>query len=124
MTELIKTQGFSTSPGDAPITPYQKAANLWDERMGSYRLQARNWRLMALVLAGLLALAITMLVTISGRSTIQPYIIKVAERGEVMSVSPLEQGSLRPDEAMMPLPRMTGMMVIVMSLIRPAARNR
>lgn len=100
MTELIKTQGFSTSPGDAPITPYQKAANLWDERMGSYRLQARNWRLMALVLAGLLTLVIVMLVTISGRSTIQPYIIKVAERGEVMSVSPLEQGSSSPDEAM------------------------
>ncbi|MFN3615390.1 MAG: VirB8/TrbF family protein, partial [Rubrimonas sp.] len=31
-----------------PVTPYQKAAQAWDERMGSARVQARNWRIMAL----------------------------------------------------------------------------
>ncbi|GAB5378045.1 MAG: hypothetical protein AcusKO_45070 [Acuticoccus sp.] len=30
-----------------PETPYQKAAQAWDERIGSARVQARNWRLMA-----------------------------------------------------------------------------
>ena len=30
-----------------PQTPYQRAAQLWDERIGSARVQARNWRLMA-----------------------------------------------------------------------------
>ena len=30
-----------------PETPYQKAAQVWDERIGSARVQARNWRLMA-----------------------------------------------------------------------------
>jgi len=30
-----------------PVTPYQKAAQVWDERIGSARVQARNWRLMA-----------------------------------------------------------------------------
>ena len=30
-----------------PVTPYQRAAQLWDERIGSARVQARNWRLMA-----------------------------------------------------------------------------
>ena len=30
-----------------PVTPYQKAAQAWDERIGSARVQARNWRLMA-----------------------------------------------------------------------------
>ena len=30
-----------------PETPYQKAGQLWDERIGSARVQARNWRLMA-----------------------------------------------------------------------------
>ena len=28
-----------------PVTPYQKAAQVWDERLGSARVQARNWRL-------------------------------------------------------------------------------
>jgi type IV secretion system protein TrbF len=31
-----------------PETPYQKAAQVWDERIGSARVQARNWRLIAL----------------------------------------------------------------------------
>ncbi len=31
-----------------PETPYQKAGQVWDERIGSARVQARNWRLMAL----------------------------------------------------------------------------
>ncbi len=28
-----------------PDTPYQKAAQVWDERIGSARVQAKNWRL-------------------------------------------------------------------------------
>ena len=38
-----------------PETPYQKAAQVWDERIGSARVQARNWRLMAF---GCLALSL------------------------------------------------------------------
>ena len=41
-----------------PETPYQKAAQVWDERIGSARVQAKNWRLMAfgsLILSGCLA---------------------------------------------------------------------
>ncbi|KAA8425374.1 conjugal transfer protein TrbF, partial [Acetobacter sp. DmW_125123] len=30
-----------------PVTPYQHAAQIWDDRIGSARVQARNWRLMA-----------------------------------------------------------------------------
>ena len=30
-----------------PVTAYQKAAQVWDERIGSARVQAKNWRLMA-----------------------------------------------------------------------------
>jgi type IV secretion system protein VirB5 len=30
-----------------PETPFQKAAQVWDERIGSARVQARNWRLLA-----------------------------------------------------------------------------
>ena len=30
-----------------PETPYQRAAQVWDERIGSARVQARNWRYIA-----------------------------------------------------------------------------
>lgn len=39
----------STRYGKTPQseTPYQKAGQVWDERIGSARMQARNWRLIA-----------------------------------------------------------------------------
>ena len=39
----------STHYGKAPEpeTPYQRAAQVWDDRIGSARVQARNWRYMA-----------------------------------------------------------------------------
>src|SRR5258708_17122249 len=40
-----------------PATPYQSAAQVWDERIGSARVQARNWRFMAF---GCLTLAVLM----------------------------------------------------------------
>lgn len=38
---------YSNTP--EPVTPYQKAQQVWDERLGSARVQANNWRLAALV---------------------------------------------------------------------------
>jgi type IV secretion system protein VirB5 len=69
-------------------TPYQAAQQLWDERIGSARVQARNWRAMAL---GALALAFLMaggLLWYSARSTITPYVVEVDRTGEVLGVGP------------------------------------
>jgi len=71
-----------------PVTPYQKAAQVWDERIGSARVQARNWRIMAF---GCLALAIGLsggVVWQAGRSTITPYVVEVDKLGEVRAVGP------------------------------------
>lgn len=71
-----------------PVTPYQKAAQVWDERIGSARVQARNWRLMAF---GCLALAIGLsggVVWKAGRSTVTPYVVEVDALGEVRAVGP------------------------------------
>ena len=39
------TTHFGKTP--EPVTPYQKAAQVWDERIGSARDHARNWRYVA-----------------------------------------------------------------------------
>ncbi|MGX8009613.1 conjugal transfer protein TrbF [Mesorhizobium sp. ORM8.1] len=70
-----------------PITPYQKAGQLWDERIGSSRVQARNWRLMAL---GCLALATGLsggLVWQSMQSRVVPYVVEVDRFGEARAVT-------------------------------------
>src|SRR3546814_2337696 len=33
---------YGRSPG--PVTPYQRAAQVWDDRIGSARVQEKNWR--------------------------------------------------------------------------------
>ncbi|HDL6904418.1 TPA: conjugal transfer protein TrbF [Yersinia enterocolitica] len=69
-----------------PATPYQAAEQLWDERIGSARVQARNWRLMAF---GCLALALLMaagLVWRSAQSIVTPYVVEVDHGGQVRAV--------------------------------------
>ena len=70
----------------APVTPYQAAAQVWDERIGSARVQAKNWRLMAF---GCLTLALLMaggLVWRSAQSIVTPYVIEVDQAGQVRTV--------------------------------------
>ena len=70
-----------------PETPYQKAAQAWDERIGSARVQAKNWRLMAF---GCLSLALLMaggLVWRSAQSIVTPYVVEVATGGQVRAVA-------------------------------------
>jgi type IV secretion system protein VirB5 len=69
-----------------PATPYQAAAQAWDERIGSARVQAKNWRLMAF---GCLALALLMaggLVWRSAQSIVTPYVVEVDKAGQVRAV--------------------------------------
>lgn len=75
-----------------PVTPYQRAAQVWDDRIGSARVQARNWRLMAL---GGLLLSMGLSVGLlwqSMQSRVIPYIVEVDSLGEARAVAPVEQG--------------------------------
>ena len=77
---------YSKTP--EPVTPYQKAAQVWDERIGSARVQARNWRMMAfgsLLLSGGLSAA---LVWQSTQGTITPYVVEVDRLGAAQAVTP------------------------------------
>jgi type IV secretion system protein TrbF len=75
-----------------PETPYQKAAQVWDERIGSARVQAKNWRLMAfgcLMLSGGLASG---LVWQSLRGTVTPWVVQVDHLGQAQAVAPADGG--------------------------------
>ncbi|RWR05008.1 conjugal transfer protein TrbF [Paenirhodobacter populi] len=70
-----------------PETPYQKAAQVWDERIGSARVQARNWRLMAfgsLILSAGFAAA---LVWQSARGTVVPWVVQVDKLGQAQTIA-------------------------------------
>ena len=80
----------STHYGKAPQpeTPYQRAAQVWDDRIGSARVQARNWRYMAF---GRLALSAGLsggLIWQSASGTIVPWVVQVDKLGQAQAVAP------------------------------------
>lgn len=70
-----------------PETPYQKAGQLWDERIGSARVQAKNWRLMAFACFVLSACLSAALIWQSMQSRVTPYVVEVNKFGEVRAVA-------------------------------------
>ncbi len=73
-----------------PETPYQRAAQVWDERIGSARVQAKNWRLMAfgaLILSAGLAGG---LVWQSLRGTVVPWVVQIDKLGQAQVVAPAD----------------------------------
>ncbi|WP_282258847.1 conjugal transfer protein TrbF [Stenotrophomonas sp. PS02301] len=71
-----------------PETPYQRAAQVWDERIGTARVQARNWRFMAF---GSLALSMGLsaaLVWQSINGSIVPWVVQVDRLGQAQAVAP------------------------------------
>ncbi|MCJ8141682.1 conjugal transfer protein TrbF [Ancylobacter sp. A5.8] len=80
----------ATHYGKSPLpeTPYQRAAQVWDDRIGSARVQAKNWRFMAF---GSLALSAGLSVALVWQSTsgsIVPWVVQVDKLGQAQAVAP------------------------------------
>lgn len=72
-----------------PETPYQRAGQLWDERIGSARAQARNWRLIAFGGLFLTTGLSAGLVWQSMQSRVVRYVVEVDSLGEARAVAPV-----------------------------------
>ena len=69
-------------------TPYQRAGQVWDDRIGSARVQARNWRLAFFGMLGFSGLLAGGLVWQSARGTVTPWVVQVDRLGQAQAVSP------------------------------------
>src|SRR5207247_204923 len=72
----------------APATPYQRAEQLWDERIGAARVQAANWRLMAFGALALAAVAMGDDIRARSRSSVTPYVVEVDRTGAANAIAP------------------------------------
>jgi type IV secretion system protein VirB5 len=75
-----------------PETPYQKAGQAWDERLGSARVQAKNWRLAFFGALGLSFVLTGGLIWRSAQGTITPWVVEVDRLGEARAVVPATAG--------------------------------
>jgi type IV secretion system protein VirB5 len=85
---MFKRSAVHYGRAPQPVTPYQKAAQVWDDRIGSARVQARNWRLMAFGCLFLSAGFAAALVWQSTQGSITPWVVEVDRLGEVKAVAP------------------------------------
>ena len=79
--------------GDTPLpeTPYQKAQQVWDERLGSARAQAFNWRLMAFSCLAFSSALAGGLIWQSAQNRITPYVVEVDKLGSVQAIAPADE---------------------------------
>jgi len=94
----FRRAGVRYSTMSAPVTPYQAAQQLWDERIGSSRVQAKNWRLMALGTLFLTFILTAGVLWLSTRSIVTPYVVEVDTQGAVRAVGPATE-AYRPNDA-------------------------
>ena len=98
MSMLWKRDRSAYGDTPEPVTPYQRAAQAWDDRIGSYRVQAANWRLAALGAIGLAFVLAGGLVWRSTQSIVTPYVVELTSDGAVRAVGPAE-GRYEPTDA-------------------------
>lgn len=91
-----QTNAYGETP--EPVTPYQRAQQAWDDRIGSARVQARNWRLATLIALAMCLVLAAGLVWRSTQSYVTPYVIELSSEGAVRAVGPAD-GQYEPTDA-------------------------
>jgi type IV secretion system protein VirB5 len=85
---------------DGPVdTPYRRARQEWDTRMGSAVVQAKNWRLATFVSLGATTLAIGGVIYLGQLPKAVPHVIEVDRLGAVSYRGPVGQTDYVPSDA-------------------------
>src|SRR5262249_19861938 len=71
-----------------PETPFHKAAQVWDERIGSAPVQAPHWRLIAFANLFVAAGLAGGLIWQAARGTITPWVVEIDKLGQAQAVAP------------------------------------
>lgn len=81
---MFKKQTRSYRSSGQEQSPFARAAQAWDERIGSARVQARNWRLIALATLGLSSMLAGGLLYQSSRTRVEAYVAQVDPQGRLV----------------------------------------
>jgi type IV secretory pathway TrbF-like protein len=79
-------------------TPYQRAGQVWDDRMGLSLAHARNWRRLALANLGLAAFLGAGWWVQADRAVVRPFVVEVSDWGQTQRITALD-GRYQPTEA-------------------------
>jgi type IV secretion system protein TrbF len=85
---LFRRPSVRYNPPSVAETPFQRAGQLWDERLGAARVQAHHWRLLAFGELGLVFVLTFLVIWLSARSTVTPWVVQVDKIGEAKAIAP------------------------------------
>lgn len=89
----MKSARASWAPSEPLETPYLKARQEWDRRMGTTVVQARNWRLAAFASLGLILVSLLGLIYLGAQPKALPLVVQVDKLGAPTYVGPLDQAA-------------------------------
>ena len=89
---MFRRPSFRYGVTGEPETPYQRARQEWDDRIGAARVQAHSWRMMAFACLALVAGLIGVVTWQNARGTIVPWVVEVDKLGEAQTVAPAVAG--------------------------------
>jgi type IV secretion system protein TrbF len=89
----------SWSPEGDLNSPYKRARQEWDDRMGSARVQAKNWRIATFVSLGIVVLSIGGLVYLGAQPKSVPHIVEIDQLGAASYRGPVGKSNWTPTEA-------------------------
>ena len=97
---MMKWKRSQSKYGHTPIpeTPYQKAKQVVDNRLGSALVRGKNWRMACFGLLGLLFLMTGGMIYQGAQASVQVHVVEIGADGGVKSVNPL-QGRFKPSDA-------------------------
>ena len=84
------------TPDGHPDTPYMRARQEWDTRMGSAIVHARNWRLATFVSLGATTFALGGMIYLGRLPKAVPHVIEVDRLGAATYRGPVGETQLRP----------------------------
>jgi len=87
---------FGKTP--VPVTPYQKAGQIEDRRLGRANARGNRWCLAFFGAMGLAALSTSGLIYQSAQASIVPWVVEVDETGAVKAAGPAES-NFKPSDA-------------------------
>lgn len=91
MTQLNKQQSLYQDDNTV-VTPFQRGKAEWDNRIGATVVQAKNWRVLALILAGALIVSLVALTLVISQRQVVVYYVQVAADGSAQLM-----GTAKPD---------------------------
>jgi type IV secretion system protein VirB5 len=83
---LFKSHSLRFGRAPEPVTPYQRAGQLWDDYVGSARAQMRHWRMITFGLCGVMAIIGADNLRLRVEATVVPFLVEIDPTGALLGV--------------------------------------